>query len=67
MLQRLRAACGNDHGDDNQSGGTGGSFLRCIVETEETYIHGKKTNKHERRKLKAGRGVVPPIYRGSEK
>lgn len=59
MLQRLRAACGNDHDDDdNQSGGTGGGFLRGIVEADETYVGGKESNKHERRKLKAGRGTI---------
>ena len=50
MLQRLREACG--------SGSEGGGMLSGICEADETYIGGKEANKHESKKLKAGRGTV---------
>ena len=49
MLQRLREACGS--GDDLDK-------LRGIVEVDECFIGGKERNKHEHKKLKAGRGSV---------
>ena len=47
MLQRLREACRTPH--DPLSG---------IVEMDETFIGGFEGNKHESKKLKAGRGTV---------
>ena len=47
VLHRLREACGPNM-----------SKLRGIIEIDETYIGGKETNKHESKKLKAGRGTV---------
>jgi len=50
MQHRIREACE----DDNDSNG----FLRGIIEADETYIGGKESNKHDSKKLKAGRGTV---------
>jgi transposase-like protein len=47
VLHRLREACGDD-----------ASKLSGLVEIDETFIGGKESNKHEAKKLKAGRGPV---------
>lgn len=47
MLHRLREACGPDL-----------EKLQGIVEIDETYVGGSEMNKHESKKLKAGRGTV---------
>lgn len=47
MLHRLREACG-----------PGMDKLRGIIEIDETYVGGVEKNKHETKKLKAGRGSV---------
>jgi transposase-like protein len=47
VLQRLREACAGKM--DKLSG---------IVEVDETFVGGKEGNKHESKKLKAGRGAV---------
>lgn len=47
VLHRLREACGSDLGK-----------LSGIIEIDETYVGGIEKNKHESKKLKAGRGPV---------
>src|SRR5580692_7268897 len=47
LLHRLREACGSDF-----------KKLCGIIEIDETYIGGIEANKHEHKKLKAGRGTV---------
>jgi transposase-like protein len=47
MLQRLREACGKDL-----------TMLQGLVEVDETFVGGLEANKHEHKKLKAGRGPV---------
>ena len=47
VLHRIREACGNDL-----------DKLRGIVEVDETYVGGIEGNKHEHKKLHAGRGPV---------
>jgi len=51
MLHRLREACG----------GPKLTKLKGIVELDECFIGGKEGNKHEHKKLKAGRGSVGKI------
>jgi transposase-like protein len=47
VLHRLREACGNDF-----------TKLTGIVEIDETFVGGREANKHEKKKLRAGRGAV---------
>jgi transposase-like protein len=49
MLHRLREACGSDNDIDK---------LRGVVEVDECFVGGKEANKHEWKKLHAGRGAV---------
>jgi transposase-like protein len=50
MLQRLREACMDEGGK--------GDRLAGLIEVDETFVGGKEKNKHESKKLKAGRGAV---------
>lgn len=47
MMHRIREACGDDE-----------TILSGQIEIDEAYIGGKEANKHERKKLKLGRGPV---------
>jgi transposase-like protein len=47
VLHRLREACGGDM-----------TMLQGLVEIDETFVGGIEANKHEHKKLKAGRGTV---------
>jgi transposase-like protein len=49
MLQRLREACSAPDNIDK---------LRGIIEIDECFVGGKEANKHEHKKLHAGRGPV---------
>lgn len=51
MLQRLREACGSDPL-------SGGGKLGGDVEVDECFIGGKEANKHEYKRLHAGRGGI---------
>jgi transposase-like protein len=52
MLQRLREACGDSDDIDK---------LRGDIEIDECFVGGKEANKHERKKLHAGRGAVGKV------
>jgi len=52
ILGRLREACGGPDGPDK---------LRGVVEIDECFIGGKERNKHESKKLRAGRGPVGKV------
>lgn len=52
MLQRLREACSSPDSMDK---------LKGIVEIDEAFFGGKEANKHERKKLHAGRGPVGKV------
>lgn len=49
MLCRLREACQAPESRDK---------LKGVIEIDECFVGGKEANKHERKKLKAGRGAV---------
>lgn len=49
MLHRLREACGSNDDLDK---------LRGVIEIDECFVGGKEANKHESKKLRAGRGPV---------
>src|SRR5882672_2642827 len=52
MLQRLREACSSPDSIDK---------LRGVIEIDEAFFGGKEGNKHEWKKLHAGRGAVGKI------
>jgi len=54
-LGRLREACGGDGPDG------GLDKLRGEVEIDECFVGGLEANKHEHKKLKAGRGSVGKV------
>jgi transposase-like protein len=53
MLGRLREACEGKTGKGNRLSG--------IIEVDECFVGGKEANKHEHKKLKAGRGSVGKV------